>query len=477
MNEPEPLITEVPPQPIQPSEAPPVQPPVEQPPVSPPPVVPPPPEPVESEQFAPKKGGSKIGLIVFILIFIFLIVPAGLIFATENNYLNLGLDKYYNQVGLEKLWNGLPKDGKLAMVEVNKKMDAAKSFHFNAKADVNVSLVQKKIPLAMLQNESGKVLGETTDSSQSVSVNFIGDYAKPSQFSAKLVLKLGETLMQSYGISGTEISLDTIYKENSIYIKIPEELTSFPSAGKYIQIEQSQYQTQAADWQPEALQKKLEKAIKSSERLSSASLNGIKLYHFQFVIDKNKIESDDISAEALTQNPKIDVYVGKKDHLIYKISTDLDMEDTSSTIKFSLVFSDYNKAVSVQKPADDEIAEGGIENLIYGTVNSESPGVFDAQRKGHLATVKTALEKYKEDNGEYPVSTEIDKTNNNSGVLAKSLVPKYLDVLPVDAKNPTWWYGYTGDGSTFKLWCLLENKSDSQGTQDGQYFKYIVTND
>ena len=469
------------------------EPPSETPPSAPPPATPVPPS--QPQQFAPASG-SKIGLIVFLILFLLIIIPSGLIFATENGYLDLGLDKYYNQIGLEKLWNGLPLDGKLAMIKVDANMKNQKSFHFNTNADLNYALGQISVPFAaltgVLQNSAaqvGKVLGEEA-STQNITFNLMGDYDKSGIFSTKLVLKVPKEMGQVYGLAltGDELSFDILGDGANYFVKIPPELSTLPSAGKYIKFESSQVNTSLSKWQTATLQDKLEKAIKSSERLKNENIEGVSSYHYRFVLDKNKLTEIDssLTSETISDNPKVDVFISKKKHLINKISTKLTISGqeiatgTSGEIQFNLIMSDYNKTVTVTKPLDEEIAEGGLENLIGGGTGlpAEQPQVTpDAQRKTDLAKIKDALTKYYNDKNKYPVAAEIDHTNNKQGVLYKALVPTYFSVLPVDPKDPTWWYGYQSDGTTYKLWSLLENKSDSEGTLDGQYYKYIITNE
>ncbi|TSC90823.1 MAG: hypothetical protein CEN92_372, partial [Candidatus Berkelbacteria bacterium Licking1014_96] len=58
-----------------------------------------------------KKGhGCLWTVIISIIIFLLL---AGAIFVNEWGVLNLGLEKYYGAIHLEKLWGGLPKESKM----------------------------------------------------------------------------------------------------------------------------------------------------------------------------------------------------------------------------------------------------------------------------------------------------------------------------------------------------------------------------
>ncbi len=66
----------------------------------------------------------------------------------------------------------------------------------------------------------------------------------------------------------------------------------------------------------------------------------------------------------------------------------------------------------------------------------------DAKRIADVNQVRTALELYFDDNGQYPQQATF-------AGLAGSLVPKYLTLLPVDSLNTgAYFYGYAFNGTT-----------------------------
>jgi flagellar basal body-associated protein FliL len=101
--------------------------------------------------------------------------------------------------------------------------------------------------------------------------------------------------------------------------------------------------------------------------------------------------------------------------------------------------------------------------------------VNDQTRKSDLSSIKTSLELYFADNNKFPESQTIIKTSDSSSVLAQSLVPKYLNKLPDDPLAPDFYYGYKSDGKSFELTCVLEDKTDPEGTLTGQYYIYKLT--
>lgn len=88
----------------------------------------------------------------------------------------------------------------------------------------------------------------------------------------------------------------------------------------------------------------------------------------------------------------------------------------------------------------------------------------DAARIAHVNQVRTALELYFDDNGEYP---EINTygTDNSTG-LGPSLVPKYLTQLPLDplsAGTYVYKYAYSPAGTPTKyhIWAELEQSASA----------------
>jgi len=98
----------------------------------------------------------------------------------------------------------------------------------------------------------------------------------------------------------------------------------------------------------------------------------------------------------------------------------------------------------------------------------------DATRKSDLGKIKDALKKYYQANQSYPEAKTVQETSDPNCVLNSTLVPTFLDRLPVDPLV-TNYYGYTSDGRTFELTAALEDKTDASGIQVGTYYIYKVT--
>ncbi len=101
--------------------------------------------------------------------------------------------------------------------------------------------------------------------------------------------------------------------------------------------------------------------------------------------------------------------------------------------------------------------------------------VNDQTRKADLAKIKEALVKYFADNNQFPLATTGVKTSDPASILALALVPKYLDKLPDDPLAPQYYYSYKSDGQSFELTCVLEDKTDPEGVNVGQFYIYKLT--
>lgn len=89
----------------------------------------------------------------------------------------------------------------------------------------------------------------------------------------------------------------------------------------------------------------------------------------------------------------------------------------------------------------------------------------DAKRKSDIATIKTALEIYYDDNGSYPIASGDAET-----ALSSALVPEYIGEFPrpngYSAANEVLRYNYDNDSCSggYRIWAWLENETDNQAT-------------
>ena len=93
----------------------------------------------------------------------------------------------------------------------------------------------------------------------------------------------------------------------------------------------------------------------------------------------------------------------------------------------------------------------------------------DAQRKSNLRQFQSALELYRSDQGEYPVTSAVAPANpvapcgQGNAFQGGSPLNTYLQTIPCDPLNAgEYIYSYVSDGSTYTLYTCMENVADSQ---------------
>lgn len=117
---------------------------------------------------------------------------------------------------------------------------------------------------------------------------------------------------------------------------------------------------------------------------------------------------------------------------------------------------------------------GILATLVIANMNSARERARDAQRKSDLRNIQTGLRLYYNDNGGYPIKSEIDAAWGlewaDNGVT-------YMNILPNDPLDgQVYTYTYT-DSENYTLKACLENKSDDKGVADGTCasgYKYEV---
>ncbi len=123
----------------------------------------------------------------------------------------------------------------------------------------------------------------------------------------------------------------------------------------------------------------------------------------------------------------------------------------------------------------------------YASVNRRAR---DAKRKSDLEQIRSALEQYRADNGQYPATGWVVSTAGNSWL--PGLVPTYMDAVPIDPKNvggfpqvndyvygyfSQSWCGNNTPGSEFILAAYLESNvtvSTRYGTCDWSNGVYAI---
>lgn len=109
---------------------------------------------------------------------------------------------------------------------------------------------------------------------------------------------------------------------------------------------------------------------------------------------------------------------------------------------------------------------GILSTLVMANFVGIRGRIRDGQRKSDLNQIKTALEIYHNDFGEYPSSSVFTLDSTRCGDSFAQGGNVYLQKIPCDPINDqSYKYTYTTpDGSTYELVACLENIKDAQKT-------------
>lgn len=453
------------------------------------PTPPPPIEPVSSDG---GQGGQKLdisenkgyGWLWLIAVFLVLILLSETIAVNELGIFNLGIEKYYGVIHLEKLWGGLPADGRAALADSVKKM-ASKSFNFDGSSQASLSvtpaLTLNKVKGvetngALAKDIISRIKNEGLDVQNKINIQ--ANVISPNKF--KIILSTnseqltgpvtdlldGEATIDLTAINdGQDIYLNNAglkkildLNQNWLKVIIPENTSSSTSQ-----------------------EVKVAEIISSGERIGSVRIKGVSCYIYEVKINSSALSNylknanpnfawlaDDVSFQS------VKFYLGKRDHLPHQLEITMNHNPGNYTLKNKtlLNFENWGGNISLDLPPADAVVEKNwstVKDAFISPAPTPTPtGTAeerDKQRKSDLKKIQDALLAYKVQNGKYPsTSSAIEKTKDVTSNLKNALVPKYLDSLPVDPINDKYYYGYkSDDGSKCEITSILENLTDPDG--------------
>lgn len=226
-------------------------------------------------------------------------------------------------------------------------------------------------------------------------------------------------------------------------------------------------------------------------RVANEKIDGVRCYNYR--IDKLEIggilDGMGIKSEMIQ---KIDgnIWLGVADHLVHRVKIviipSISSSVTRAEIDLSMYGFDVENDITIPSLSDKININGSEENVPpaaatapVDTTPTESSAVQnDNVRKSNLASIKAALQAYKQKTGKFPVSSALTKLSENGNIVAKSVVPTYIASLPADPNaSGGWYYAYTSDGKTFRLSARFENLSDPQISKVGDIYLHYVYND
>ena len=477
----------------------------------------PPPPPAEGQKLdIPEHKGYGYLWVILLLLIIVVLVEA--IVINELGVGNLGLEKYYGAVHLEKLWGGLPAEAKPALGDSVKKM-TGKSFKLDGSSQLSLSIESQGTSANLSESPSASPTASATPSSATDAlgvettgtgavniksdmeklmqdglsfqneVKINGSFQSPDKLEINLATDITDVSSSGLlGLIGAETMVDfsLINDGNDIYVKNNNLKTIFGTDKDWMKIIVENNGSAVS-----GSSVKMNNIVTSGERTGSTRVNGVNCYIYEVKLNGKELLgylsqnnpnlawlSSDISFQSMK------VYLGKRDHLMHKIEVSTTHSPDVMTIKnkITLNLSDIGKQITITIPSSDMIVEKNWSDVrntfVPGSAtptptpsSTSTPQNRDMQRKADLKKIQDALLQYKVQNGKYPsTAAAIEKTKDATSNLKTALVPKYLTTLPVDPESDKYYYGYkSDDGTRCEIWSILEDSSDIDG-EDYQGF-------
>lgn len=234
-------------------------------------------------------------------------------------------------------------------------------------------------------------LGQSTSSSETMdfNMNIFGrsDISNPSEPKASLVLSLRTSALQPFVPGELGLSMEVVSLGNDTYMK----LTQVPVVGlfdlssttnQWINLDTSSLAeqfgfapetlTETASWnfsaeELERVRKTFSRFITVTEVLPDELVDGVDTYHYRFGLNKSGLEPGLDQLASLVG----EIWIGKEDYRLYKVSGTLGIRDSLSpdvvsTANFSSLYRNYNVPVVISAPLEVRSLEEVLNELLGG---------------------------------------------------------------------------------------------------------------
>lgn len=462
-----------------------------------------------------------------------MILFAGGIMLTEKGLISIGLEKVYGAVRLEALWGGLPSNAENAFAMSAIKMKSEKSFKISSSATVTVNKGIKSnlispivsaaaLPVLALKDEqvgskmkailtavSNEISTDTsndlfqddssTSTDQSVNtdtttntadeptINSSGSFSSGSNISTVEELTTSLSAQITENVSGVNIGIKSskssnsnvglVYSKNKMYLKTSSDIIyDSKSKGGWTSFDMNKFDSSGPG--PEFWGSNFVGSGFSivGSRGNSEIINGVRCFHYNGKATiGDALKSFDLTNSSVS-SLDLDYWLGVNDHLPRRITMKIipGSQAAISRIDMTLDLSDFGSDSSDFIVPATSLPYTGLITAAQADLATATGR--DAQRKTDLASIAKALESYHSAKGNYPSVTVAEKISSSSvGTLGTALVPNYLTALPLDPGDPTNYYGYESGGTTYKLSCVLEDKTDASGKNVGSVYLYFLS--
>lgn len=379
-------------------------------------------------------------------------------------------------------------------------------------------------------NLTGATSSALSKKTGTISFDFSGssDWQNPAEFKGLLLLNLKAEIPMfgepSVGLEVRSVNKDFYAKLSKAPIIMLFDLSSLENQwikidGKNITEAETYLNHKLSPAQISQIKEAFvaDKVFKVVATLPSEKIDGVSTYHYKYTINKEGLRKYILDVDKIVATspeftgkkledfnkemdnlvaPEGEIWVGKKDYLPYKITSNIVINETekskvSGNISIMLSAKNYNKPVQVDVPSPvkttNEIMAGfmrgfGAEGpmlteMASSSLEEEMARARDARRISDVKQIQVALEMFYNDVNYYPpqasstlFSSEGQITGANGIYLFKIPVPPTPadgSCPPAGSYNYTYIAGKTPSSSEYRIeYCLSEAFGDSQAGQN-----------
>jgi len=447
------------------------------------------------------------------LVILLLILLVGAVMADDKGWMDSGLSSKLNSLNLSSFWGGLSANPTSASVQLESAMKLQTNTAFTGKligygkgnAGTNpLTIGASPTPIsATSPSASGLIVSSPSPSASTEtgvlpssasapplasSTSSAGSLISTTSSDSSANATLADPLSSSYNFVfvGSGQNFDLSYSSNSstnvvgsggyrvvggvVYTKVIEDKVLSSSATT----SSTAASTELESWKksgtlsmsPDLITSLIAKKLAAGQFVSGEKVGAERTYHFKSTISGSDIPlfslvlPKDTATLWQASNGSMDIWVSRLTHQLVKVSFDLVRANDKNKITFEAVYD------SAQVKSEIKIPENVVDTKVL-------PKTPDEQRKADLLAVAAALEKYKADNGGYPIATVRERIDQATSVLQLKLLPEYLTKIPADSVISKY-YDYSSDGSTYELSAVLDSSTDTEGVMVGNKMIYTV---
>lgn len=359
-----------------------------------------------------------IGLVVLVAI------TGGVFLASELGWLSLGI---------ERLWS-LPNNPASALSDASQSLAASEAYRIDGNITLKLDSATTELQFReQVVGESSQValFWQVPDSS---SIAVAGPRFDGGGSTQVLAITQGDELFTGIGAAG-EVST---WRKSSL-----------------AQLEN--LKLQPLDW-PTLL---TAIAPTPSKLVGGKTINGIKTKGYEFEVPAGTIAG--LLSPSLGLLPgtlTTTIWLGTGDGRPYLI--EFTGTVGPATIQGKLVAADYDIPTALDIPTGEGVTEGSLADWLEeeGLIAIDSAKSRDAQRRSDLEDIARALEELAAASSpfSYPKTSGSTKFEDSPELLV-ALTP-YIDAIPTDPQAPDKYYGYSSDGSSYRLTAVAETEGD-----------------